>query len=222
MKRETINGVSVPYDKSTEELEIMLSTGSMNDFVVASEALSYKADKKSFELLENYITDKDKYKRLCILKTIFRHRSSKTLKNFLEESILSDDILFAENGLNVAFEYEVDISDNVIFAAVKKHIKNLHCTSLYVLKKTEFNEANFLRLVELFKQTEVSSQKEVLGEILFEKYLPEKAQDVFDLFSNDDFSKVRLLAVKIGRKYGFDIETRKIDADGHVRKAATK
>lgn len=222
MKRETINGVSVPYDKSPEELEIMLSTGSMSDFVVACEALSYKTDKKSFELLENYITDKDKYKRLCILKTIFRHRSSKILKNFLEESILSDDILFAENGLNVAFEYEFDISDNVIFAAVKKHIKNLYCTSLYVLKKTKINEVNFLRLVELFKQTEVSSQKEVLGEILFENYLPEKAQDLFDLFSNDDFSKVRLLAVKIGKQNGFDIETLKFDADGHVRKEATK
>jgi hypothetical protein len=142
------------------------------------------------------------------------------LKNFLEESILSNDILFAENGLKVAFEYEFDISDNVIFTAIKKHIKNLCSTSLYVLNKTDVNGANFSKLVELFKQTEVSSQKEVLGEILFGKYTPEKAQDLFDLFSNDDFSKVRLLAVKIGKKYGFVIETLKFDADGHVRKEA--
>lgn len=222
MKKEIINGVSVPYDKSTEELEKMLFTGSMSDFVVACEALSYKTDEKSFELLKNYITDKDKNKRLCILKTIFRHRSSKILKNFLEESILSNDIWFAENGLKVAFEYEFDISDNVIFTAIKKHIKNLYSTSLYVLNKTDVNETNFLMLVELFRQTEVSSQKEVLGKILFEKYTPEKARELFDLFSNDDFSKVRLLAVRIGKKYCLDIETLKFDADGHVRKEATK
>lgn len=125
MKKEIINGVSVPYDKSTEELEKMLSTGSMSDFVVACEALSYKTDEKSFELLENYITDKDKNKRLCILKTIFRHRSSKKLKNFLEESVLSNDIWFAENGLKVAFDYEFDISDNVIFTAKKTYKKSM-------------------------------------------------------------------------------------------------
>ena len=222
MRRKTINGVTVPYDKTTEELEGMLYSGNMSDFAVACEALSYKTDEKSFDLLANHIVDKDKNKRLCILKTIFRHSSSRKLKKFLEESILSDDILFAENGLNVAFEYEFNISDNIIFAAVNKHIKNLYCTSLHILKTIDTNEANFYRLVELLKQTEVSAQKEVLGEILFEKYLPEKAQDLFELFLNDNFSKVRLLAVKIGKKYGFDIEPFKFDTDGHVRKEATK
>lgn len=110
----------------------------------------------------------------------------------------------------------------MLFSLQKKHIKNLCSTSLYVLNKTDVNEANFSRLVELFRQTEVSSQKEVLGEILFGKYTPEKAQNLFDLFSNDDFSKVRLLAVRIGKKYGFNIETFKFDADGHVRKEAIK
>ena len=54
------------------------------------------------------------------------------------------------------------------------------------------------------------------------KSAAEKARELFDLFSNDDFSKVRLLAVRIGKKYCFDIETLKFDADGHVRKEATK
>ena len=84
MKTEIINGVTVPYDKTTEELERMLYSRSMSDFVVACEALSYKTDDKSFDLLERYITDKDKNKRLCILKTIFRHPSSRKLKKFLK------------------------------------------------------------------------------------------------------------------------------------------
>ena len=222
MKTEIINGVTVPYDKTTEELERMLYSRSMSDFVVACEALSYKTDDKSFDLLERYITDKDKNKRLCILKTIFRHPSSRKVKKFLEESILSDDIWFSENGLKVAFECDIDVSDIVIFTAVNKHIKNLYCTSLYILMKTDINEVNFLKLVELFKSAKVSGQKEVLSEILFEKYLPAKAQDLFDLFSKDDFSKIRLLAVKIGKEYNFNIEVFKSDIDGHIRKEAIK
>ena len=90
------------------------------------------------------------------------------------------------------------------------------------MKKTDINEVNFLKLVELFKCAKVSGQKEVLSEILFEKYLPAKAQDLFDLFSNDDFSKIRLLAVKIGKEYSFNIEMFKSDIDGHIRKEAKK
>ena len=88
--------------------------------------------------------------------------------------------------------------------------------------KTDINEVNFLKLVELFKCAKVSDQKEVLSEILFEKYLPAKAQDLFDLFSKDDFSKIRLLAVKIGKEYSFNIEVFKSDIDGHIRKEAIK
>lgn len=222
MKVDKINGVMVPYNKSIEELAIMLSCESMSDFVVACEALSYKTDENAFALLKKYINDKDKYKRLCVLKTIFRHRSSEQLKDFLEESILSNDILFAENGLKVAFEYEFDISDNVIFTAVEKHYQRLYCTSLYILKKTDINEANYFRLVELFKKSESSGQKEVLSDILCEKYLPEKAEILFSLFSNDVCSKIRFRAVKIGKEYNFDISIFYDDSDGHVRNEAAK
>ncbi len=222
MRTEKINGVKVPYDKTTDELEQLLLSCNMSDFVVYCEALSYKTDEKSFELLENYITDKDKYKRLCILKTIFRHPCSSKLKNFLEESILSDDIWFAENGLKNAYEHDFDISDEIILTAVFKHLKNLYCTFLRVLKKIKKNDDNYLKLIELFNKSENCGQKEVLSEILCEKYLPEKAEDLFDLFSKDCFSKVRLLAVKIGRKYGFNIENFKFDDDGHVRNETRK
>ncbi len=218
MRIEKINGVTVPYNKSTDELEIMLSSGNMSDFVVACEALSYKTDEKAFSLLKGYINDKDKYKRLCILKTIFRHRKSTQLKDFLEESILSDDLNFAENGLRNAYEYHFKFSDEVILTAVYKHFESLYCTFLYVLKELNINEENFLRLVELFKKSEISSQKEVLSDILCEKYLPEKADVLFSLFSNDSFSKIRLTAVKIGKEYNFDISKFYTDSDGRVKK----
>lgn len=218
MRKEKINGVTVPYNKATDELEIMLSNGNMCDFVVACEALSYKTDEKAFNLLKEYINDRDKYKRLCILKTIFRHRNSTQLKDFLEEAVLSDDINFAENGLKNAYDYHFKISDEIILTAVHKHFRSLYCTFLYILKNLNENEENFLSLVELFKKSEISSQKEVLSDILCEKYLPEKAEFLFSLFSNDNFSKIRLIAVKIGKEYNFDISKFHTDSDGHVKK----
>ena len=222
MRTEKINGLTVPYSKATDELEIMLSNGNMSDFVVACEALSYKTDEKAFNLLKGYINDKDKYKRLCILKTIFRHRNSTQLKDFLEESILSDDLNFVENGLKNAYEYHLEFTDEIILTAVHKHFESLYCTFLYVLEELNINEENFLRLVELFKKSEISSQKEVLSDILREKYLPEKADVLFSLFSNDSFSKIRLTAVKIGKEYNFDISKFCTDSDGHVKKEAIR
>ena len=222
MRTEKINGVTVPYNKTNDELEIMLSSGNMSDFVVACEALSYKTDEKAFNLLKKYSNDKDRYKRLCILKTIFRHRNSTELKDFLEESIMSDDINFAANGLKNAYDYHFKFSDETILTAVHKHFESLHCSILFILKELNINEENFFRLVELFKKAEISSQKEVLCDILCEKYLPEKADVLFALFSNDNFSKIRLTAVKIGKEYSFDISGFYTDSDGHVKKEATK
>lgn len=84
----------MPHNLSTEELEKMLTTNNMNEFVVACEALSHKEDEKAFEVLKGYIKNKDKYKSLCILKVIFNHPLSSQVFDFLEESIQSDDILF--------------------------------------------------------------------------------------------------------------------------------
>ncbi len=194
MRTEKINGVSVPYNQSIEELETILSTGDMSGFVVACEALSYKSDEKAFDLLRSYITHKDKYKRLCVLKTIFRHPMSKNIKTFLEESILSDDILFADNGLKVVCEYKIPISEKIILSAVFKHLDNLYFTHLYALESLSVNEDNFSKLVFLFKKSKKCGQKEVLSEILCNKYLPLKEVELFDLFSSDNFSKIRKYA----------------------------
>lgn len=222
MRKEKINGVKVPYNKETDELEIMLHSRDMSDFLVACEALSYKTDEKAFNLLKGYINDKDKCKRLCVLKTIFRHRNSIQLKDFLEKIILSDDINFAENGLKNSYDYNFKISDEIILTAVNKHFQSLYCTFLYVLRNLNENEENFSKLVELFKKSEISGQKEVLCDILCEKYLPEKADILFSIFSNDIFSKIRLIAVRIGKEYNFDITMFYNDSDGHVRKEVAK
>ena len=46
----------------------------------------------------------------------------------------------------------------------------------------------------LFKKSKKCGQKEVLSEILCNKYLPLKEVELFDLFSSDNFSKIRKYA----------------------------
>ena len=220
MRAEKINGIPVPYDKSIQELEELLLTGNMNDFAVACEALSHKTEHNSFELLEGYITHKDKYKRLCVLKVIFRHPESPKLKWFLEESLLSKDILFAENGLKIVYAHNIDLKSSIILTAVRNHFHELHYTSLYALLCLDVNDESFFALVELFEKSRSCGQKEVLCKILAEKYLPYKPRELFDLLSKDSFPKIRLMAVRIGKKYSFDVSQFAFDSDGHVRKEA--
>ena len=91
MKKEMLNGTRIPYELSVEELNKMLSSPIMNDFSLACAALSYKNDVAAYEAMKNHINDKDKYRRLYILKTIFRHPNAVELVDFLESAILSED-----------------------------------------------------------------------------------------------------------------------------------
>ena len=197
MRTEMINGIPVPYDLSVDELEALLISGDMSDFAVACEALSNRSDERAYQLLKKYITDKDKYKRLCVLKTIFRHPMAAQIKSFLEDSILSDDFLFVHNGLGVVGQYGIEVTEKSVLSAVLKHLSDLHYTDLYALKILSTSDENFLNLIRIFKRSKKCGHKEVLGEILLEKYYPSYAQELFALFSEDHFSKIRSLAERI-------------------------
>lgn len=197
MRTEMINGIPVPYDLSVDELEVLLISGDMSDFVVACEALSYRSDERAYQILKKYITDQDKYKRLCVLKTIFRHPMALQSKSFLEDCIVSDDFLFVHNGLSVVGQYEIEVSEKAMLSAVLKHLSDLHCTDLYALKILSTSGENFLNLTKVFKRSKKCGQKEVIGEILLEKYSRSHAEELCALFSLDKFLKIRSLADRI-------------------------
>lgn len=204
MRNEMINGRPVPYDLPVDELEALLISGDMSDFAVACEALSNRSDERAYQLLKKYITDKDKYKRLCVLKTIFRHPMAAQIKSFLEDSILSDDFLFVHNALGVVGQYEIEVSEKAVLSAVLKHLSDLHCTDLYALKILSTSDENFLNLIRIFKRSKACGQKEVIGEILLEIYSHSHAEELYALFSRDNFLKIRLLADKIFGKISMD------------------
>jgi hypothetical protein len=221
MKKEILNGTRIPYELSVEELSKMLSSPIMKDFSLACEALSYKNDVTAYEAMKPFINDKDKYRRLYILKTIFRHPNAAELVDFLENAISSDDFLFAENGLIVIAEYKIKISDSLLLSVVDKHLPKLY-TAIRSLNTLEICEENYTKLTSIFVKAEQCVQKEVIGEVLANNYLPSKSKELFELFSRDKFAKIRLFAVKIAKKYGYDLSVFLSDEDGHVRNLANR
>lgn len=221
MKKEILNGTRIPYELSVEELGKMLSSPIMKDFSLACEALSYKNDVAAYEAMKPLINDKDKYRRLYILKTIFRHPNAAELVDFLENSISSDDLLFVENGLMVISEHQIKVSDSLLLSVVTKHLPNLY-TAVRALNTLDICEDNYTKLTSIFVKAEQCVQKEVIGEVLANNYLPSKSKELFELFSRDKFAKIRLFAVKIAKKYGYDLSVFLSDMDGHVRNLAMK
>jgi len=217
MRKEILNGVPIPYDMSIEELKSMMSSPVMKDFSLACEALSYKNDPEAYRIMKSYINDRDKYRRLYILKTIFRHPEAVELIDFLENAIASDDFLFVQNGLIIVSDYGIKVSESLLLAAVKKYCNELY-TAVGALKTLAINEFNYEAINKIFTSCTKCAQKEVLGEILCDGYLPQKAKELFELFKQDGFAKIRLLALEIGKRYGFDTRVFLSDTDGHIRK----
>ncbi|MBQ4112685.1 MAG: hypothetical protein IJD38_07805, partial [Clostridia bacterium] len=68
-----INGHPVPHGLPKEELYGLLASDSMTDFVTACEALSALPDEETCDRMGAYLTHPDKYRRLAVLKVIFRN-----------------------------------------------------------------------------------------------------------------------------------------------------
>lgn len=213
-----INGRPVPHGLPKEELYGLLASDSMTDFVLACEALSTLSDEETCDRLGAYLTHPDKYRRLAVLKVIFRNPHAVKYLPALEEAIASEHILFAENGLRAAYECRMPVSESVILAAIRRHIGELF--SLHALDLLSVSEENYRALTEIYPLCATSLQQEILAEILARKYADAHAPALFELFSASPYPKTRLQAVELGLRFGFDLATLQKDPDGHVRKAA--
>lgn len=221
MKKEFLNGERIPYEKNINELKDLLSSPNMKNFSLACEALSYSEDPEAYELLKSFIDSKDKYRKLYILKTIFRIPQSIELIPRLEEALCSDNMLFTKAALNVISDNKVKVSEELLCSTVAKHINKLDY-EVYALYKLDICNTNYIYLTELFKCTDKNTAREIICDILTERYLPDKARDLFELFGQDKYAKIRLAAVKIAKKHSFDISEFLSDIDGHVRKFASR
>lgn len=213
-----INGRPVPHGLPKEELYGLLASDSMTDFVPACEALSAHSDEETCDRMGAYLTHPDQYRRLAVLKVIFRNPHAVKYLPALEEAVSSERILFAENGLRVAYECRMPVPDPVILAATRRHLGELF--SLHALDMVSVSEENYRALTEILPLCVTSLQQEILADILARKYADAHAPALFELFSASPYPKTRLQAVGLGLHFGFDLAALQKDPDGHVRKAA--
>ncbi len=208
---------------SISDFEKMMTSSKMTDFTVACDNLLKIDNPSTFEILKSYINDKDKFKRLYILKKIFDSKyakqSNEELKAFLEKSISSDDIFFIRQGLRIVAEKNIYVSEELLFSVIQKHQNHLY-DEIYALKVVDETNTNFNKIINFFKGSEKSSQKEFVADILINKFEKNYSEELFLLFSNDEFPKIRCSAVKLAKKYGYDITRFQSDVNGHVRKLA--
>ena len=216
--KPVINGRTVSYDLPREDLYAMLASEDMTDFLLACEALSVIPDEEVCDRLGEYLTAPDQYRRLAVLKVIFRNPHAIKYAPALEQAIMSETILFAENGLRVAYECRVPVSETAILTATRRHIAKLYATD--ALDLLAVSEEHYKALVEIFSMCVTSLQQEVLAEILVRKYTDSHAAELFGLFSDSKYPHVRRAAVDLGLTHGFDLTALRNDPDGHVRQAA--
>ncbi|MBQ8259409.1 MAG: hypothetical protein IJY97_07580, partial [Clostridia bacterium] len=126
MKKEYLNGAPIPYDKPIGELRELLFSPNMKNFSLACEALSYSEDAQAYELLKSFSDHKDKYRRLYVLKTVFRLPQAVELVYLLENALCSDDLSFLKAALDVIAEHKIKISESILRTSVSKHINKLN------------------------------------------------------------------------------------------------
>ena len=216
MRKEILSGAPIPYDLPTAELVKMLSSRDMKEFSLACEALSYKDDIEAYEALKTGVDDKDKYRRLYVLKTIFRHRMAPELAYVLENAIISDDFLFVRNGLAAVCEYGIAVDGELILQACKRWLFDLN-TELCALSFLDVSERHYAEILSLFKRAGISQQKECIADVLMKQYLEVKHGELYRQFLGDSFAKIRLMAAKIALEYEYDMTVFLTDQDGHVR-----
>ena len=216
--KPVINGRTVSYDLPAEELYAMLASEDMTDFLLACEALSVIPDEEVCDRLGEYLASTDEYRRLAVLKVIFRNPHAVRYTPVLEQAVMSEAILFAENGLRVAYECRVPVSEAAILTATRRHIARLFSPD--ALDLLAVSEEHYKALVEIFSLCVTSLQQEVLADILLRKYADSHAAELFGLFSESKYPHVRRAAVDLGLAHGFDLTALLSDPDGHVRRAA--
>ena len=218
MKSKTVNGMPVPYDLPFEKLETMILSSDMQEFCLSCEALSEIDNHESYEVLKPYLFDKDKYRRLYVLKVIFKNSFAREeLLLELEKAVLSEDIHFVNAGLLVALQHGLFIAQETVRTAVKKHFAELW-EALEILSCLDVSEENFAFLTELLRRAKHSYQAEIIGDILCEKYAPTYHEKIFALLVGGKHEKLRLRAVKLGLEYGLDVSALENDKNGHIRK----
>lgn len=216
MEEKYVNGRRVPFELSVEELTDLCKHGTMEEFCVACEALSAKNDRRAYDVLRSYLSDSDKYKHYCALKTVFRMPFAAELGDELEKALCDPYFWFVSAALSALCHSEAVVSERLLKDTVRKYFDRLD-EECYVLARLWKTEENFLFIRKLFSASKECHKQEVLSAVLIARFGDLHPQELFALFSASKFGKIRQKALLIGRSHGYDLTPFRDDPDGHVR-----
>lgn len=203
MKKEKLNGKDIPYDDPIDVLIQKLNSHHMGDFSLACEALSYKKEPEAFFALKEFICNKDVYRKRYVLETIFRHSMAISVLPKIEEMLKTSDRLITETIMLSMIQYNLTVKDDTVFNVLDRLGSELSSLALSITKHLSISDYNYNKLLSLFQSACYNlSQKTVIAEALYSyaELSDDHFMKLFDLFSINKSSHIRMLAVNLAKK----------------------
>lgn len=224
-QKRTINGHVIPSDLPLSELLKMLESKNMMDFVLTCETLADHKTDDAYIHLKRHLDDPDKYRRRYVWSIIFEFSQATELTDRFVENFYSDDSIFVILAFDSALKYRIPLSETVIWDAVERNGKIMWEGHYDILMRLSHSSSNFDKLMNLYRVRRNSrSVREHIARVLAQYAEGEYFDDLYELFKNDEYSKVRRVAcdIAIRNKRKDLLEVFKTDPDGHIRKAAER
>lgn len=227
MKKETLNGMKIPYDNSVSDLEKMIITGDMQTFATCCEALSVNPSVEAFNVLKSYLNSPDIYKRRFALEVIFNHPMYSNVIPELEIALNDNNMFIVRTALTIIYEKKIPITKDIIFTVLEKKghdIGEYDFLSLDVVVSKN-NDADFIRCFNLYKTYKSNTSKQtVLGSICQNIVSDKYWEYLYDEFKDDENDKIRMCACQLASEHLDIIRMRYFsnDKNGHIRKYVAK
>lgn len=190
--------------------------GDMQEFCDACDELVVIDNDEAFDMLLPWIDTKDRYRKLYAFKSLAKMSRAVELAKQIETALKSDDDLFAIAALRALAEKAIPICETLLKRRVEHYLDSGY-NECEALMRLTVNTENYNYLVNMFCKAKTCMTKEIISDLLCDKYMPEHAMELFELFASSSYGKLRCKAVDIGLQRGFDLDRLKNDSDGHVR-----
>ncbi|MBQ9848171.1 MAG: hypothetical protein IJO64_03825 [Clostridia bacterium] len=202
-----------------------IMANSYEHFSLLCLALKTLGEERDFELLEKFINDSDHRKRYIALDyVLYFEKGKEKYAHLVNERLKSNDIFTLTGALSLVKKHKLMQNNNRILEVYELHIgKVIHCGCVCPLRYIHDFESNYERIIALYRRAPKST-KECFSKLLTDLADYSRFDELFSVFANDAYHKVRISAVKLAIKHNrFELlEPFITEKDGHIRKLALK
>ena len=219
-----INGVVVPYEKTTSELIEMLGC-EMPLFRVSCEALSHKTDELSFEALLGVVKSGDQFKRRVGLECLGNHIMFDKAADVVMACLEDESPYVVKTAIEAAIKHRIERAHEKLIRLLKSKDESIREAATVALEFIN-EENNFDMALALYNDRNTKIRK-IIPHIILAIANDVNWKKAYDMMKCDDNDKARLVACKLLLKFGTKIEKEEIrsfshDKNGHIRKLSLR